>query len=364
MRRCCRPRAEGRHEEAIESLQRALELDPDYPVALTNLGTSLQAGNRLREAAAAFERALELRPDMVTAQYNLGSLYLMLDRLDEAADCFARALELRPAAGGLYAYLGYARARLCDWREWHEIGARTVQHLQSPAAAFEEIVAPPFGLFGLAVPPELRLEAAKREALRISQAVAPLKAEVNFSYARRGRTLRLGYLSPDFRRHSLGRTFADILAAHDRDLFEIHGYSLSGAERHDEVTKGLARDFDSFVELRPLSDRQAAERINADRIDILVDPGRPHPRRPARHPGARTGSGPGPRLGLRQHHGGGFHPLSHKRRDLHRERCPAACQRDRGRAAGRLAAGRPAGLFREHEVAHLLRPAGPGPGFR
>ncbi len=262
---------EGRHEEAIASFRKALELDADFPVALANLGTSLQAGNQLRDAAAAFERALELRPDMVTAQYNLGSLYLMLNRLEDAADCFARALELRPAAGGLYAYLGYARARLCDWRQWDEIGAETVRHLQSPPAAFEEIVAPPFGLFGLAVPPNLRLEAAKREAVRIAQSVAPLKAEVNLAYAPRGRRLRIGYLSPDFRRHSLGRTFAVILAAHDRERFEIHGYSLSGTERHDEITAALAKDFDSFTELRPLSDRQGAERINADNIDILVD---------------------------------------------------------------------------------------------
>ncbi|MAG98450.1 MAG: tetratricopeptide repeat protein [Alphaproteobacteria bacterium] len=262
---------EGRHQEAIASFRQALELDPDFPVALANLGTSLQAGNQLREAATAFERALELRPDMVTAQYNLGSLYLMLHRLEDAADCFARALELRPAAGGLYAYLGYARARLCDWRQWDEIGAQTVRHLESPAAAFEEVVAPPFGLFGLAVPPKLRLEAAQREAVRINQAVAPLKAEVKFSYAPRGQRLRIGYLSPDFRRHSLGRTFAVILAAHDRDRFELHGYSLAGVERHDEVTAALAKDFDSFIELRPFSDREAAERINADQIDILVD---------------------------------------------------------------------------------------------
>ena len=53
----------GRWEEALESLNKAVELQPDYDKAWYNIGLSLQNLNRFDEAIEAFDRATRINPD-------------------------------------------------------------------------------------------------------------------------------------------------------------------------------------------------------------------------------------------------------------------------------------------------------------
>jgi protein O-GlcNAc transferase len=83
------------------------------------------------------------------------------------------------------------------------------------------------------------------------------------------RKLRVGYVSPDFRRHSVSYFLTPLLAAHDRNAVEITCYAE--VKQPDEVTarlKGLVSAWRSTV---GMSDAELAERIRADGIDILVD---------------------------------------------------------------------------------------------
>jgi predicted O-linked N-acetylglucosamine transferase (SPINDLY family) len=79
----------------------------------------------------------------------------------------------------------------------------------------------------------------------------------------------LGYVSADFRRHSAAATFRPVLQHHDKSQFEIVCYSCSVAQ--DERTEEFRRIADRWVDAAQLSDQMLAERILADKIDILVD---------------------------------------------------------------------------------------------
>ncbi len=74
----------------------ALELWPDYPEAICNLGAALQGLGRQAEAVGRFRRALELRPDFVAAHNNLGIALRDLGQPDDALWHFRRAVELEP----------------------------------------------------------------------------------------------------------------------------------------------------------------------------------------------------------------------------------------------------------------------------
>jgi predicted O-linked N-acetylglucosamine transferase (SPINDLY family) len=84
-----------------------------------------------------------------------------------------------------------------------------------------------------------------------------------------GRRLRVGYVSPDFRRHSVAYFVQPILAGHDHQQFEVFCYA--SVRRPDEVTAALKSQADQWRDIAAMSDEQAAEMIRADRIDILVD---------------------------------------------------------------------------------------------
>ena len=83
------------------------------------------------------------------------------------------------------------------------------------------------------------------------------------------RRLRIGYLSGDFRVHPVAFFFEPLLDSHDRKAVEVVGYSQGPSS--DSTARRLMTTFDRFYPIDQLDDRQLAARIQADRIDILVD---------------------------------------------------------------------------------------------
>ena len=61
-----------------------------------------------------------------------------------------------------------------------------------------------------------------------------------------------------------------MIEKHDRDRFAVFGYSY-GPDDHGPTRRRLVEAFDRFVDLKDASFLQAAERIAADEVDILVD---------------------------------------------------------------------------------------------
>jgi predicted O-linked N-acetylglucosamine transferase (SPINDLY family) len=83
------------------------------------------------------------------------------------------------------------------------------------------------------------------------------------------RKLRIGYASPDFRTHSVSYFFEPLLDAHNRDIVEVYGYG--NVVHYDSTTDRLKGKFDHYRNIRSLDNKAAAELIENDNIDILVD---------------------------------------------------------------------------------------------
>jgi len=89
-------RRSGRIEHAAASHRQALAIDPNYAEAHNGLGTVLRDLGRLEEAASRFRQAATLKPDFATASVNLGGALLGLGRLEQAAVSYRRALRSNP----------------------------------------------------------------------------------------------------------------------------------------------------------------------------------------------------------------------------------------------------------------------------
>ncbi|QIK36807.1 tetratricopeptide repeat protein [Caldichromatium japonicum] len=91
-------KALGRLAEALAAVEQALALHPDYPEAHNTRGNILSAQERLAEALAAYEAALALRPDFIEAAANA---CLTLSDLERAEEALARVEALIAAHGPL-----------------------------------------------------------------------------------------------------------------------------------------------------------------------------------------------------------------------------------------------------------------------
>jgi len=83
------------------------------------------------------------------------------------------------------------------------------------------------------------------------------------------RRLKIGYVSADFRHHSVAYFIEPILARHDKRQVEVFCYY--NHTWRDEFTARLAGHAEHWLDCKSWSDDQLAARIRADGIDILVD---------------------------------------------------------------------------------------------
>lgn len=86
----------GRHQEALDSVESALRIKPDYPEALSNRGNVLLELGRHEEALHSYERALRLRPGGIDIQLNRGGLLQSLNRPEEALAASDQVLAQQP----------------------------------------------------------------------------------------------------------------------------------------------------------------------------------------------------------------------------------------------------------------------------
>ncbi|MCC6206835.1 MAG: tetratricopeptide repeat protein, partial [Gammaproteobacteria bacterium] len=290
----------GRLDEALTCCRKATELKPDSADARLTLGLALHDLGRLDEAAACYERAIALKPDFAEAYSNLANTRLDQGRLDEALRLCRKTIDLAPDfAGGHYnlglvlfgqhklddAEASYRRAIALkpDYVEAHANLGTTLTYLGRTDAAmrsFEQALAlnPDsdgahsarlYSMLYLAETTPAALLAAHREFA--ARCEAPLKSlwRAHTNARDPERRLRIGYVSADFRRHSVASFIESALARHDHQRFEIFCY-YNNTER-DTVTDRLATLADHWLTCAALTDEQLAERIRADGIDLLVD---------------------------------------------------------------------------------------------
>ena len=80
--------------------------------------------------------------------------------------------------------------------------------------------------------------------------------------------LRIGYVSPDFREHSVSYFLTPLLRHFDGEQFMVFCYAMG---RSDAVTERLRTRRVTWRDLRGRSTRTAARLIAEDKIDILID---------------------------------------------------------------------------------------------
>jgi protein O-GlcNAc transferase len=258
-------RDRGRLDEAITAYHQAIRIKPDYVEAHSNLGAALRDQGQLDEAVTACRHAIGITPDYAEAYCNLSAALRDQGRLDEVIAACRQAISIRPDYAKAYSNLGMA---LEDQGKHDEAIAAYRQ-----AISFEPDYAEAHSnlLFCLNRSDEVTAEqlfAAHREWGERYGQQAPRRGAYS-NNREPGRRLRIGYVSPDFRQHSVAYFVESLLQGHDRQQVEVFCYAE--VRRPDGVTAHLQGLADHWLTTVGLSDDAVAGRIRADGIDILVD---------------------------------------------------------------------------------------------
>lgn len=258
-------RALGRAAEAASSLMTASSLAPSEAPVWIELGSTLLDAGSAAAAALALERAVALDPRRAESRNALGCAYVSLGRSADAFAAFEAALSLRPDYAAPRDNLaralrtsGRVDEAIARFREALELAAQPGTHSNLLyTLQFSDRVSP-----GEVAAEHRRW--AERWADAHGAAQRPHANDLDPE-----RRLRVAYLSPDLNQHAVSRFVEPVLGAHDRARFEVFCYA--DGPLADATTARLLPLADAWVPVGSLDDEALAERVRADRIDLLVD---------------------------------------------------------------------------------------------
>lgn len=253
----------GRHAEAEPHLRAALALAPRDAEACDTLGYALKALNRLPEAVVAHRRAVELDPGRANSWYNLGHALLFAGRPAEALTCHEQALAAEPG----FAKAHYGRALALQ--SCHRISDAITAYGDALARAPQHHEARSYRLMALNYLPAITREAAFAEHVAYGAAVGESPARVPANDADSARRLRVAFLSPDLRTHSVAYFLEPLLAHLDPAQFEVVLYHDHFVV--DAVSERLRARVALWRHVVGQSHEAVEAAIRADAPDILVD---------------------------------------------------------------------------------------------
>ncbi len=252
-----------RFEEALAHFDKALSLKPDFPEGWFNKGNALRELRRFEEALAHFDKALSLRPDYVEGWTNKAVTLNELRRFEEALAHFDKALSLRPDVEWVGGELLHLEMKICSWSRIKDFLHNLADKIMS-----NKRVIHPFKLLSLIDDAVLH----KKCSEIYIQHKYPFNAVLGInSKLPKNHKIRIAYFSPDFRNHPVSLLTSELFEIHDRQRFEIFGFSLHGAPASDLIRMRLKNGFDKFIEAENLSDLQVAQLARELKVDIAVD---------------------------------------------------------------------------------------------
>jgi predicted O-linked N-acetylglucosamine transferase (SPINDLY family) len=256
---------------ATEALRETIRLKPDFCPSYINLGSLYERLGQPERAAGEWMALVNQHPTVTGETIVHKTMALkQLGRILEAAgndataeDVLTRSLDIDPRQPDVIQHLVALRQRQCKWPVVGPLPRLSEKELTAEIS--------PISAACLTDDPLLQLAAAyryNRNAVGI-----PARSELVAAApprTRRSHRLRVGYVSSDLRAHAVGFALSEVLELHDRDQFEVYAY-YCGIRSEDQTQQRIKQAVDHWTDLTDRSDREAAQVIAADAIDILVD---------------------------------------------------------------------------------------------
>ncbi|MDO8378361.1 tetratricopeptide repeat protein [Phenylobacterium sp.] len=262
----------GELAPAIEALQAAIAVSPDFMPAYINLGGVLERNGQIDQAVALWRTGLDHVAGVTGERvgYKLATLKQLArvladnHRIEAAELAMREALALDPTQRDVIEQYLAMRLAQCKWPVIESLpgvdrqALLTSIHPLSMAAYTDDPLlqlasASRYVELGVETPPDTEIEGRRH---------APIDLQ--------GRRLKVGYISSDLRDHAVGYLMAELFELHDKAKVEVFAY-YCGTPSADPLNLRTRQAVEHWVDIRPMSDAEAARRIEEDGIDILVD---------------------------------------------------------------------------------------------
>ena len=257
----------GQSAQAQLAYEQALALSPDFAQARINLGLVLEKQGHTAQAIAAWAHLTGQRyakdpveTDMLTAALNhIGRVHENNRDYRQALEALEHSLLINPKQAGVIQHWVHIRQKACEWPVYKSL----------PGISKNEMImaTSPLAMLALTDDPLLQLLSAHAFVARTYGLKEERLCKVKqYHHPKK----RIGFASGDLREHAVGFLLPTMLQGLDRERYEVYAYDFT-MDDGSEHRKKLLGMFDHVRPVHTLTDRQAAERILEDKIDVMVD---------------------------------------------------------------------------------------------
>lgn len=257
----------GKARSAVKSFRKALACDPACPEAHMNLATLFGETHHIGESLAFIEREIALKGESAQRLASLALAQQAKGDLAAAEASCEKVLEMQPGnVSALITLAGCLSAR-GNHRGANALHERALISNPSMPAIYSNIA------FNATYMPELSVEEVFDYHREWGRRFGGGEGEQAFSFdhlsRQADRPLRIAYVSGDFGTHPVGFLLRDVIRHHDRDLFEVHCFSMM--RKDDDITVAIREQAFAWHDALLSSDADLAKEIHDKSIDILVD---------------------------------------------------------------------------------------------
>lgn len=253
------------YEMALKSFDRAIAIKPDYAEAYNNKGNLLQSLKEYDSALENYDKAIALKPNYAEVYGNAGNALQSLNLYRLALDAYEAGFSCGLERDLHLDSLIHSKMRICNWGGLQELFEEVIDKSLRGIADVH-----PFSICSAIDDPFL----IKKVTQKYVSSKYPARSGILKANAlvQGNNKIKIGYFSADFRSHPVSFLIAGVIESHNRDKFEIIGFSAS-LNKPDELTDRLQAGFDAFIDISLKGDEEVCELARGLQLDIAIDLG-------------------------------------------------------------------------------------------
>ena len=256
-----------KNDLAIKNLKKAVDIKPNSANAYYNLANIYQELGHNRIAIEKYQKAIRINPNFSQAHINLGKILGDLEKYEQAIRYLNKAVQLSPNDADIYYNLGNLASKTLDYQKskrFYQIAIRlgSTQAIHNYLMDLNYVANPD---------PCLIFDEHQIHARKLQTDFDPDNCQLSSMSIKtsRDQKIRIGYLSSDFREHSVSYFFQSVIKNHDKKNFEIFCFYNSDIEDH--ITKQIKNWSDHFFSIHELSDFAAFQKIKRCNLNFLIE---------------------------------------------------------------------------------------------
>lgn len=250
------------YEEAIKCYDLAIAINNFEAESYLGKANILRNLRRWEEALICYNQCIILNPENEEALAARGSLFYEIGYFEDSLNDFEKARIISKDGYYLIETTCFIRQKICDWTNLESDYKKIVEKILLGSSLVDS-----FPILSLSNSERINTKAT---LCYINTLNIDISKDSHFNNVPLKRKIRLGYFSSDFYDHATSHLISNIIEEHDREKFEILGFSF-GLDTGDNYRKRIFSGFDHCFDVKSLRSEEISNLSKDNQIDIAID---------------------------------------------------------------------------------------------